>query len=151
MYEQISFFRSEQLVLEREKTKQRKKMSDKKETNSNNSSKKEKKPVEYYEQSRFQHLFFVLVGSAPIIVITFMCCKLIYIDYAKNNYSFFDKSIFLSNVESHIFEANVSCEHSPVYFNENRASATPTRPADYCFRYFNDFLITQKEVDVFLK
>jgi hypothetical protein len=117
-------------------------MNEKKEKE--NIIKKEKKQIEFYEAGCFWHSVYVLIGSAPIMIICIMCAKLIYIDYVKNNYSFFDKSVYVSNVESHIFEANVSCVQSDHYKSSQSSDAN-------CFRYFNDFILDKNEAGKLVK
>ena len=103
-----------------------------------------------------KRIIYVLVGSIPILVILGLCFNLIYLDYAKNNYSFFDKSIFLSNIDSHIFETQVDCGEASAHkylasdeqFNYKKCYANEARAASHkCFRYFNDFLVEESQAD----
>ena len=126
--------------------------------------KKSCKKVENNDEGVVVHAIYVIIGSIPIVVILIMCANLIYIDFVKNNYSFYDKSIFLSNIESHVFELKVECgrgqsgmysadgekkksggnlKYQKCYANNNALAGSHE-----CIRYFNDFLVSESEVDL---
>lgn len=125
------------------------------------SEKKSSQKVEKSDESLLVHVIYVIIGSIPIVIILGMCANLIYIDYVKNNYSFYDKSIFLSNIESHVFETKVECgkDHANIYLPDDNQlnsnfkyqkcySNKALAKSHQCLRYFNDFLVSEKEVDL---
>lgn len=108
----------------------------------------QKTNIKLVNYSPGKELFYTILGSLPMIVVNVICAYLIYVDYARNNYSFLEKSIYLSNVEKTSYDANVTCVDKE--YASDRVNF-PTCAPDYCFRYFNDFLITYEEADTILK
>lgn len=108
-----------------------------------------------------KRLLYILIGSTPIMIIFGLCANLIYLDYVKNNYSFFDKSLFLSNIDSHVYESRVECARldetsGGKYSKRDHSSTSPfskcyssQAKADkhVCFRYLNDFIVSETDAD----
>lgn len=111
-----------------------------------------------------KRLLYILIGSTPIMLIFGLCINLIYLDYVKNNYSFFDKSLFLSNIDSHTYESRVACarlDESPSggkytksfgtvggEMSYSKCYATQAKASQHaCFRYLNDFVVSETDAD----
>jgi len=127
-------------------------------------SEKSEEKLVYSDDPLLKRIIYILIGSIPILVILGLCVNLIYLDYVKNNYSFFDKSIFISNIDSHVYELRVDCaeaasnkylppgQSSNGLAKYNKCFSSDSRAAakHYCFRYFNDFIFDDNEADILI-
>jgi hypothetical protein len=94
--------------------------------------------------SALHHFVYVLVGSVPMIATTLVISYILYADYARNNYSFWRKNLYLSNVEKHQYETGLVCRE---------ASFAPkcAQKASDCFRHYTDFALSDQESETLRK
>lgn len=98
--------------------------------------------------SSLEERVYVLIGCIPMITVVAISFYLVYTDYALNNHSFWGKSWHLSNVEKTSYDVNVTCVDAD--YTTDRKKFPTCAPAN-CFRYFDDFYISQDEGKALLK
>lgn len=80
-----------------------------------------------------------------MIFTTLVMSYILYADYAKNNYSFWRKDLYLSNVERHEYETIVECNHDS--YKHEMSHFEECSPKE-CFRHYTDFLINPDEAEI---
>jgi hypothetical protein len=96
------------------------------------------------------HFFYVLLGSVPMIITTAIMSYILYSDYARNNYSFWRKDLYLSNVEKHQYETALACNEDN-YINDRRNFPSCAPKTANCFRHYTDFVLSDQEAETLRK
>lgn len=102
--------------------------------------------VKVAKVSPLQHFLYVLIGSIPMIITTVIMSYILYADYARNNYSFFRKDLYISNIDKTDYEKNDLDCGSEFKLDQGKCASSQV-----CFRYFSDFLISDQDSKTLLK
>lgn len=85
-------------------------------------------------------LFYILLGSAPILCIAYVAGILVYKDYKMNNDNFWGQSRFFSNTKPHQLWQNKTCQ--PDWLDQHQQLQNDHFT---CGRHFTDHVVTNDE------